>query len=139
MKYLLVGTFLATALSLTACSVNSPAKPTTTKTWQPSTLSPETMETANRTVSAYHACISRKIGAFRKAELDSRAVTDEIMKLCDSQLNPIKDAFAVENVPPSITDRYIQRKRTQATRKVLQTMMTYQAMRYSDKQDDKIK
>ncbi len=139
MKYLLAGTFLAISITLTACSVNPSAKPTNAKTWQPSTLSPETMETANRTVSDYHTCITQKIGAFRKAELDSRAVTDEIMKQCDSQLNPIKDAFAAENVPPSIADRYIRRKRTQTTRKVLQTMMTYEAMRYTDKQGDEIK
>ena len=139
MNYLFAGTFLATSLTITACSVNSSAKPPAAKTWQPSTLSPATMETANRTVSVYHACISQKIDAFRKVELDSRAITDEIMKQCDSELNPIKDAFAAENVPPPITDRYIRRKRTQATRKVLQTMMTYQAMRYSDKQGNEVK
>ena len=99
------------------------------KTWQPTTLAPQTIEKTRTATQAYHVCLSNEIKSLQHARLDSRDATNVILKKCESELTPIRDALLAEQVPPKIADRFLFRKRNQAVRKLLQLMMFAESQR----------
>ncbi len=99
------------------------------KTWQPTTLSSETIEKTRVATQAYHVCLDNEINAFRQVRLDSRHATNIILKKCEFELTPIRTALLAEQVPTKIADRLLRRRRNQAVRKVLQSMMFAESRR----------
>ncbi len=120
--------FLAGCTSLEVPS-KTETKPITTqpKTWQPSTLSEQTKETAMKASRDYFGCIDQELGKYRYRGGDSRYDTQALLRRCEKRLDPIRDAFASESVPDKITNRYMKRKRTQAARRVLQILQSIEA------------
>lgn len=96
-------------------------------TWSPSTLSETTKQTTQSATTDYHTCLNREISNFKSPGKDSRDTSNLILKKCESQLFPIRRAFAAERVPESITNRYLRQKRNRAARQVLQIMMFSQS------------
>ncbi len=91
--------------------------------WQASTLSDETISKIKSETAEYHRCLGGEIKQFQQKRMDSRDAANLILKRCESKLLPIRETFLAENVEVAAVDRYLTRKRHQAARKVLQTMM----------------
>jgi hypothetical protein len=102
---------------------------TSAEKWQPTTLSPATIEKTRVATQAYHVCLDKEISALRQIPMDSRDATNIILKKCESELTPIRTALLAEQVPPKIADRLLRKRRNQALRKVFQLMMFAESQR----------
>lgn len=91
--------------------------------WNPSTLSDRTIEAIQQQTLVYQRCLERTMSTFSGTEFDSRHASNWVLKQCENQLDPIRNALLEEEVPVEIANRYLLRKRHQAARQVLQTMM----------------
>lgn len=97
--------------------------------WQASTLTPATLKKVYQAAGVYQNCVGNALRAQINNKQDSRAVTDGILKQCEPQLQPMRDAFTSEKVPAEIADRYLQKTRTQTARNLLREVMATQAVR----------
>ena len=97
--------------------------------WQASTLSAETINKIQSETAEYHRCLGGEIKQFQQKRMDSRDAANLILKRCESKLLPIRETFLAENVEVAAANRYLKRKRHQAARKVLQTMMFAESQR----------
>ncbi|MCX8050030.1 MAG: hypothetical protein N3A55_10305 [Methylohalobius sp.] len=112
-------------LLLAGCSdlpKNSPASG-----WQPSALSDQVIEQANQASREYFACIQERLSRYRYRGGNSRYETQALLRHCEHHLKSIRQAFSAEGVDAKITERYLKRKRTQAARYVLETIMGLEA------------
>ncbi|MCI0654129.1 MAG: hypothetical protein L0Y39_06590 [Methylococcaceae bacterium] len=91
--------------------------------WNPSALSDRTIEAIQRQTSVYHQCLERQLRTFDHNGFESRSASSWILKQCENQLDPIRKALLEEKVPIEVANRYLLRKRHQAARQVLQTLM----------------
>lgn len=98
-----------------------------TQSWQASTLSEQTIVQATQAGQEYFSCIQKELTRYRYQGGDSRYETQSLLRRCEDRLTPIRSAFAAEGVDPRITERYLRRKRTQAARYVLETIMGLEA------------
>ena len=117
-------------LSLFAFSVGSFAI-AAAEEWNPSTLSDRTIESIQEQTLVYHQCLDRELNGIREKISDSRNATNRVLKQCEAQLDPIRDALVAEQVPTEIANRYLLRKRHQAARQVLKYMMFAQSRQES--------
>lgn len=134
---------LCALLLLAACnSSTEPAKPlaqadSPEQTWQPSTLSEQTIAKANAAVLEYRQCLSKEIGAKAEDRADPRDIANTILKNCEDRLPAIKTAYDAENVPAVISERYIRKTRSQGAQSVLRSVMAVHAMRAADEEEAK--
>lgn len=119
--------FSSTALCFFLAGCADSLKAPEPKRWPPSTLSDQTIEQANQASRDYFACIQVELARYRYQGGDSRYETQALLRRCENRLEPIQLAFAAEGVDPRITGRYLKRKRTQAARYVLETIMGLEA------------
>lgn len=97
--------------------------------WQESVLQPATLEKVYKASGVYQRCIGEQLSGQVDSRQDPRAVTDAILKTCETRLQPMRDAFTAEKVPAEIADRYLRKTRTQAARGLIREIMGMQAMR----------
>ena len=100
--------------------------------WKPTTLSEKTLEKINQAVESYQQCLNDETKKHVNDPEDSRKLTDLILSTCDPKLAPIKPAFRAEKVPDVISERYLQRKRSQAAQQVVRVVMGAHALRYRE-------
>ena len=108
------------------------AAPDVSQDWKPTTLSEKTLEKINQAVDSYHRCLNDETTKHVNDPEDSRKLTDLILSVCDPKLGPIKPAFQAEKVPDVISERYLQRKRSQAAQQVVRIVMGAHALRYRE-------
>lgn len=109
-----------------------PATPEVSQDWKPTTLSEKTLGKINEAVESYHRCLNDETTKHVNDPEDSRKLTDLILSVCDPKLGPIKPAFQAEKVPDVISERYLQRKRSQAAQQVVRIVMGAHALRYRE-------
>lgn len=97
--------------------------------WHESTLSPETIAKANAAVLDYRQCLAKETSVKAGMKDDSRNIANNIMKACEDRLLPIKAAYDAENVPATITERYIRKTRSQGVQTVMFSVQSAQAQR----------
>jgi hypothetical protein len=114
---------LACLIALSGCAPS----PKTANAWQPSALSENTIAKVTQASHEYFACIQEELGRYRHQSGDPRYATQSLLKRCEERLIPIRSAFAAEGVDPSITSRYLKRKRTQAARYALEAILELEA------------
>jgi hypothetical protein len=95
--------------------------------WRPTTLSDQTLEKVKLGLVAYQGCVNDETRTRIGETADSRALTDRVLKTCEGKLSKVKEAFDSENVPGTISERYMRGRRTQAARQILRTLMGAQA------------
>ncbi|BBA32262.1 putative uncharacterized protein [Methylocaldum marinum] len=95
--------------------------------WHATTLSDRTLEKVKLGLVAYQSCVNDETRSHIGEEADSRALTDRVLKTCEGKLSKVKAAFDSENVPGTISERYMRGRRTQAARQVLRALMGSQA------------
>jgi len=100
--------------------------------WKPSTLSEQTIAKVNAAVRDYQKCLNDETLARVNDQADSRAIADTILRRCEHKLAPIKAAYDAENVPASISERYMRKNRSQGAQSVLRFVMAVQAMRSAE-------
>lgn len=127
-----LGLLLQAALASGAIANEKPATPEVSQDWKPTTLSEKTLGKINQSVESYHRCLNDETTKHISDPEDSRKLTDLILSVCDSKLGPIKPAFQAEKVPDVISERYLQRKRSQAAQQVVRVVMGAHALRYRE-------
>lgn len=120
------------ALASGANANEKPAAPEVSQDWKPTTLSEKTLGKINQSVESYHRCLNDETTKHVNDAEDSRKLTDLILSVCDPKLGPIKPAFQAEKVPDVISERYLQRKRSQAAQQVVRIVMGAHALRYRE-------
>lgn len=100
--------------------------------WQASTLSEETLAKVQDGLRVYQRCVNDETRTHLDDRMDSRRITDLILQNCEDKLSAIKAAFDAENVPDSISERYLRSKRSHAAQQILRVVMANQAMRSSE-------
>ncbi|WP_045224889.1 hypothetical protein [Methyloterricola oryzae] len=132
---------LMAVLGLSACStdpkpeVKAQTEAPTDGQWHASTLSPDTIAKANAAVKDYQSCLNRETLTHVNDPLDCRVIADGVLKVCESKLSGIKDAFEKEGVPDSISQRYMRKNRSQGAQEVLRYVMSVQAARVGEAQE----
>jgi len=111
---------------------DKPAEPEIAQDWKPTTLSDKTLAKINQAVESYQHCLNDETNKHVNDPEDSRKLTDLILSACDPKLAPIKPAFRTEKVPDVISERYLQRKRSQAAQQVVRVVMGAHALRYRE-------
>jgi hypothetical protein len=101
----------------------------TDQQWHPSTLSDQTIATANAAVLDYRTCLASETKAKARDRGDPRVIANTILKSCEPRLSAIKTAFAAEHVPDSISERYQRKTRSQGAQSVLRAVMGIHAER----------
>ncbi|MCH9698409.1 MAG: hypothetical protein K0U68_09920 [Gammaproteobacteria bacterium] len=81
----------------------------------------------------YQVCLSEQIKNYVNIEMDVRESTGRIMKTCDVEFNPIRDAFKLDAIPSNVTERYISTKRSRSTPNILRVLMFAQSRREQQK------
>ncbi len=99
------------------------------ETWQATTLSDETLQKVQQTLVSYQQCVNDQTQGHINDKLDSRAITDIVLKQCEPKLGAVKTAFDAEKVPAEVSERYMRSRRTHAARNILKTVMGIQALR----------
>lgn len=99
--------------------------------WEPSKLSEKTWEQVQQGKNRYDACLNEQLVKNIAREADPRAVTDAILKACEEQLHPIRNAFISEKVPTEMIDRYLRQQRSRAAQSLVRELMGAQAVRQS--------
>jgi len=99
------------------------------ETWQATTLPDETLQKIQQTLVGYQQCVNDQAQGHINDKLDSRAITDTVLKQCEQKLGAIKTVFDAEKVPPEVSERYMRSRRTHAARNILKTVMGVQALR----------
>ncbi len=107
-------------LVLLVISLPTLAEKNQKKEWQASTLSDSTIANIQKAKYEYLTCITQEVKKKSKIKMDTRAATDLVLKECEKNLDNISTTFKKENIPSSMSDRYIKKTRTQTARKVLQ-------------------
>jgi hypothetical protein len=97
--------------------------------WQATTLSDETIANIQKSKYQYLTCITNEVKKRTKVKMDTRKLTDEILKACEKSLADVRETFIKEKVPEKSADRYMKMTRTQTARKVLKEMMLIAASR----------
>ena len=128
MCVLLAGTLLAGCPSADKKAVES----VESQEWQPSTLSEETLAKVQARLLDYQHCINDETRTHINDAMDSRRITDQILKNCEDKLSAVKTAFDAENVPSSISERYCRSKRSHAAQQILRVVMATQAVRSAE-------
>jgi hypothetical protein len=123
---------LQAALASGAIANEKSATPEVSQDWKPTTLSEKTLGKINQAVESYHRCLNDETTKHVNDPEDSRKLTDLILSVCDPKLGPIKPAFHAEKVPDVISERYLQRKRSQAAQQVVRVVMGAHALRYRE-------
>ncbi|MGR9107570.1 MAG: hypothetical protein ACU843_11630 [Gammaproteobacteria bacterium] len=91
--------------------------------WNPSILSEGTIAEIQKQNLVYQKCLGQQVAAFHESDFDSREASNRVLKKCENELDPIRNALLKEKVPLEIANRYLLRKRHQAAREVLKYMM----------------
>lgn len=120
--------FLLSGLLLSACGTSG-SPPKESADWQPSTLSAETLEKVQAGLRVYQQCVNDETRVHIDDKMDSRRITDRVLQQCEDELSAIKPAFDAEQVPDSISERYLRSKRSRAAQQILRVVMATQAVR----------
>ena len=97
--------------------------------WEPSKLKASTLETAHRQTANYQHCIDTEGQGIVSRDADAQTLANEVLKKCEVQLTPLREAFLSEGVSEQEADRYLRKTRTYAARNLLRALMEVQAMR----------
>lgn len=127
-----VALILQIALPTMTFGKDQSGAPQVSQDWKPTTLSDKTLGKINQAVESYHHCLNDETTKHVNDPEDSRKLTDLILSVCDPKLGPIKPAFQAEKVPDVISERYLQRKRSQAAQQVVRIVMGAHALRYRE-------
>ena len=85
----------------------------------------------------YRKCLAAETQAQANGRNDPRQITNAILKSCEDKLPAIKTAFDAENVPATISERYIRKTRSQGLQSVLRAVEAAQAQRAAEEEDAK--
>jgi hypothetical protein len=77
----------------------------------------------------YQRCLTEQIKQYVNVDMHVRQSTGRIMKACEPEFNPIRDAFKAENIPTQVTEKYIRTKRNRSTPNILRVLMFAQSKR----------
>jgi hypothetical protein len=77
----------------------------------------------------YQHCLTEQIKRYVNIDMHVRQSSGRILKTCDPEFNPIRDAFKAENIPSQVTERYINTKRSRSTPNILRVLMYAQSRR----------
>lgn len=97
--------------------------------WEPSKLKDSTIEAVNRHTANYQHCIDAEGQGIASRQADARELANEVLKKCEAQLTPLREAFLSEGVSEQEADRYLRKTRTYAARNLLRALMEIQAVR----------
>jgi hypothetical protein len=120
---------LFAGLALAGCQQAPTKSAEEPQAWQPSTLKEQTLDQVNAGLRVYQQCVNDQTRAHLNDDMDSRKITDVILKDCEDKLSAIKGAFDAEQVPASISERYLRSKRSMAAQQILRVVMATQAVR----------
>lgn len=95
--------------------------------WEPSQLKDSTIEAVHRQSEIYRRCIDTEGRGVASAERDARDLANEVLKKCEAQLTPLREALLNEGVSSQEADRYLRKTRTYAARNLLRALMEVQA------------
>lgn len=77
----------------------------------------------------YQVCLTEQIKQYVNVDMHVRQSTGRILKACEPEFNPIRDAFKAEDIPSQVTERYINTKRSRSTPNILRVLMFAQSRR----------
>jgi hypothetical protein len=77
----------------------------------------------------YQVCLTEQIKQYVNVDMHIRQSTGEIIKACEHEFNPIREAFKAEDIPSQVTERYINTKRSRSTPNILRVLMFAQSRR----------
>ncbi len=103
--------------------------------WEVSALSEQTIAKANAAVMDYRQCLAGETAVKAKERFDPRDIANTILKACEERLAPIKTAYDAENVPATLSERYMRKTRSQGAQMVLRSVMAVHAMRAADEEE----
>ena len=94
-----------------------------------SAISAESILISRQASQQYQRCLTEQIKKYVHIEMDVRESTGRILKGCDAEFNPIREAFKSDNIPANVTERYINTKRSRSTPNILRVLMFAQSRR----------
>ncbi len=77
----------------------------------------------------YQGCLTEQIKQYVNVDMHVLQSTGEIIKACEPEFNPIREAFKAEDIPSQVTERYISTKRSRSTPNILRVLMFAQSRR----------
>lgn len=92
-------------------------------------VSAESILISRQASHQYQICLTEQIKKFVHVDMDVRESTGRILKICDSEFNPIREAFKADNIPGKVTERYLNTKRSRSTPNILRVLMFAQSRR----------
>lgn len=123
--------YLSAIIALSGCTESKKQSPSLVEPDSASPLSEETRTYIRLATQQYHLCLTDGIRSQTKIINDSRETTQVIVNQCESKLGPIRERLLAEKMPASVADRYLRRKRVQATRNILRQVMYMQSQHQS--------
>ena len=121
---------LVVVLVLSGC-VNKPEKTVDSSTsfeHNPA-ISAEAILISRAASQQYQVCLTEQIKRYVNVDMHVRQSSGEIIKACESEFNPIREAFKAEDIPSQVTERYISTKRSRSTPNILRVLMFAQSRR----------
>ncbi len=118
---------LSVVCLLVSCSVSKQEKQLPVEHNWASPLSEETQAYINSAIQKYHLCLSNAAQRQKNNIKDSRDTTQLVVTECEPKLAPIRARLLAETMPEPVADRYLRRKRVQATRSILRQVMYMQS------------
>ncbi|MEE9425365.1 MAG: hypothetical protein V3V18_10380 [Methylococcales bacterium] len=122
--------FLTVVLALYGCA-NKPEKTVDSSTsfeHNPA-ISAEAILISRAASQQYQVCLTEQIKRYVNIDMHVRQSSGEILKACESEFNPIREAFKAEDIPSQVTERYISTKRSRSTPNILRVLMFAQSRR----------
>jgi len=96
--------------------------------WQESIITDASRQAIVAATQTFHSCLQSELKSYTmKASTDPRAVSDIILRKCESQLQPLTQIYTQASVPPKLITRYLRKRRTVAARNLLRAAMFRQA------------
>ena len=118
---------IAAGISLSGCR-SAGQEVVAGQEWQPSSLSQQTQERVHAGLREYEKCLNNETRSHVNDRMDSRRVTDVILRNCEDALSAVKAAFDAEKVPDGYSERYLRGKRSRAAQQILRVVMATQAV-----------
>lgn len=122
---------LGCCLALAACQSEPKRLPVNTDStsWQPSTLSEQTIARANGAIRQYERCLNSEALGGVKHRGDPRGLADRILRACEGHLEGIRAAYSAEGVPDAISERYMRKTRSRGAQSLMRFLQAVEAQR----------
>ncbi|HFD11195.1 MAG TPA: hypothetical protein ENJ32_01810 [Crenotrichaceae bacterium] len=130
------------AFILSGCANKVGGPPDTSESFEHNpAVSAQTILISRKSSQQYQRCLTEQIKQYVNIDMDVRVSTGRIMKACEPEFNPIREAFKADHIPSQVTERYLSTKRSRSTPNILRVLMYAQSKRddvntMSKKQDN---